>query len=362
MLKKVLIIIVISGTLSYLSTLYYYVDQDRLHRTFCAPGKIKTLHKTTVHVVGKAAIADFLWLHILEGTLTDEADGLYQTGSIETDGFIFKFLSGPGYIQTTIPQDIEYLVLILNGRSDEKKQAALLWLEYLNVLPHLKRVGIVLLGDEKCRNDWILKYLRKHGGIVDVLFVVYDWKLVDNKDIFQWPLGVATYRRFPAVKDLKITDSPRKHFCNFVGTVYKNSSRSHLKQMIMDRQFPFSCVSYVREKWLPNETTESLLRYINILKNSDFTLCPVGRNTECYRIYEALSFGSIPVIEDVVTDGQCSSPLRLLKEYNAPFVYLDNWGHLSSSLGNLTDKWRQVAKLRNQNVSWYKSFKLLIRG
>ncbi|KAF6216314.1 hypothetical protein GE061_000655 [Apolygus lucorum] len=364
MLRKVLVIFVTLGALSYLCTLYYYslLSQDRLHSPVGTHGEIKSPHRTTVHIVGKAAIADFLWFHILEGTVIEEANGFYRTGSIESDRFTFKFLSGPGYIQTTIPRNIEYLVLILNGRSDDKKQAALLWLDYLNVLTNLKGVGIVLLGDEQCQNDWILKYMRKHGGIIDVLFVVYDWKLVDNEDIFQWPLGVATYRGFPVVKDVSVDDSPRKHLCNFVGTVYKNSSRSRLKQLVEDGQFPFNCVSHVRLKWLANEPTESLQKYINILENSDFTLCPVGRNTECYRIYEALSFGSIPVIEDVRTDGQCSSPLRLLKEYNAPFVYLDNWDLLSSSLGNLTDTRGQVAKLRNQNILWYKSFKLWIRG
>uniref|UniRef100_A0A3B4T211 RXYLT1 C-terminal domain-containing protein n=1 Tax=Seriola dumerili TaxID=41447 RepID=A0A3B4T211_SERDU len=54
---------------------------------------------------------------------------------------------------------------------------------------------------------------------------------------------------------------------------------------------------------------------------SELTLCPVGINTECYRIYEACSYGSVPIVEDTDTWHLCgrpSSPLRLLKEQGHP--------------------------------------------
>lgn len=75
-----------------------------------------SLAKRIVHIVGKAAIADYLWLHILEGNVFSRSNGFFRTGTLETSGITFQFLSGPGYIQTTIPQDIEYLVIVLNGR------------------------------------------------------------------------------------------------------------------------------------------------------------------------------------------------------------------------------------------------------
>ena len=56
----------------------------------------------------------------------------------------------------------------------------------------VSHVAVVLLGSEQCTNDWISPYLRRHGGFVDVLFLVYDSPWVNDKDVFQWPLGVAT--------------------------------------------------------------------------------------------------------------------------------------------------------------------------
>jgi len=50
---------------------------------------------------------------------------------------------------------------------------------------------------------------------------------------------------------------------------------------------------------------------VSVLKSSDLTLCPVGLNSESYRIYEALSVGSLPVVEDrVVTDSCAETPFR----------------------------------------------------
>lgn len=60
--------------------------------------------------------------------------------------------------------------------------------------------------------------------------------------------------------------------------------------------------------WLAEETKEGLSSYLKVLKSSDLTLCPVGRNSESYRLYEALSVGSVPVVEDSVVGANCSSP------------------------------------------------------
>ncbi|KAH0520406.1 Transmembrane protein 5 [Microtus ochrogaster] len=96
---------------------------------------------------------------------------------------------------------------------------------------------------------------------------------------------------------------------------------------------------HTKKRWQPQETNESLKNYQDALLQSDLTLCPVGVNTECYRIYEACSFGSIPVVEDVMTAGHCgntsshhSAPLQLLKAMGAPFIFIKNWKELPAVL------------------------------
>jgi hypothetical protein len=134
------------------------------------------------------------------------------------------------------------VVLVLNGREADKVAAAKVWLELLPTLPHLRHAGLVLLGREDCNMDWLRVYLDAPAYRLRFVFETYGGNLLDNKRVFQWPLGVATYRGFPSLVEplhrtvqrreehkLVLPPSadvqPRRHVCNFFGTVYPNSSR-----------------------------------------------------------------------------------------------------------------------------------------
>lgn len=112
---------------------------------------------------------------------------------------------------------------------------------------------------------------------------------------------------------------------------------------------------------MPKESSRSREDYIQALRESDLTLNPVGKNTECYRIYEAMSLGSLPVIEDVMTPGQCGGinpyPLRLLKQYGAPVIYVSEWKDINKLLEterhlSLVD----VVSRRQKILKWYAGF------
>lgn len=98
---------------------------------------------------------------------------------------------------------------------------------------------------------------------------------------------------------------------------------------------------------------------------SDLTLCPVGVNTECYRIYEASSFGSVPVVEDVMTAGHCgntsshhSTPLQLLKAMGAPFIFIKDWKELPAILEKeKTIILQEKVQRRKMLLQWYQHFK-----
>ena len=122
-------------------------------------------------------------------------------------------------------------------------------------------------------------------------------------------------------------------------------------------------------RWQPKESPESQADYVMALQDSDLTLHPVGVNSECYRVYEALSFGSVPVIEDIMTPGSCGSnsrepnstlppaPLRLLKEFNAPVIYVKKWTELTSILRTeLLRSHEEVIERRRKVLEWYSYF------
>ncbi|XP_070559148.1 ribitol-5-phosphate xylosyltransferase 1-like [Ptychodera flava] len=319
-----------------------------------------------VEVWGKAAIALYFWQHVFDGTLESKMDGIWHYGFKKERNIKFKFRTGPGVIPSKAPSDTQFLVLILNGRVQEKIDFALLWLERLAELPYLQKVAVIMLGNEQCDNDWFIPYMRKEGGVVDHLFIVYDSPLTNNVNFHQWPLGVAAYRGFNKVAMPSKQLYQRRHYmCNFLGTVYANSSRETLVSVIEKYELQDRCFVKARAEWEPNESDQTRVQYELALSESDLTLCPVGINTECYRIYEACVYGSVPVIEDVMTPGRCgnssschNSPLCLLKSKGAPFIFIKNWNELTEILkreAQLTQ--REKIDRRIALVEWYKNFR-----
>lgn len=99
-------------------------------------------------------------------------------------------------MQGHIPLDTDSVVLVLNGREQQKISYSIQWLQHVQTLVQahtISKVAVVLLGSEQCTNEWISPYLKRSGGFVDLLFLVYDSPWINDKDVFQWPLGVATY-------------------------------------------------------------------------------------------------------------------------------------------------------------------------
>ncbi|XP_002740319.1 ribitol-5-phosphate xylosyltransferase 1-like [Saccoglossus kowalevskii] len=324
-----------------------------------------------VEVWGKAAIGHYFWEHILEGKLESKMNGIWHYGFKKERNIKFKFRTGPGVIPSKAPVDVQYLILLINGRAPDKIDFAHLWLQHLSTLSELQKTAVLLLGNEQCDNDWFLPYMRQHGGLVDHLFIVYDSPMIDSIYIHPWPLGVATYRGFNKIEALTTElNFGRKYMCNFMGTVYDNSSRQMLIKVLSDSDYSDRCYMKTRQAWEPNETDDSRTKYEQTLLESDLTLSPVGVNTECYRIYEACAYGSVPVIEDIMTSGQCgdsnycqNSPLCLLKSTNPPFIFIKHWSELPEIL-RLEEKLTLSEKVerRTNLVQWYKKFRLNLKN
>ena len=321
-----------------------------------------------VEVWGKAAIGLYLWEHILEGPLESRLGGVWSYGEKQIGRVRFKFRTGPGVVPQKVPRGTRNVVLILNGREPGKIEFARAWMNSLDSLVNLKNVAVVLLGNEQCENNWFLWYMQNRGGPAKVAFTVYDIPYKDNEVFYQWPLGVATYRGFPNVPMLSVdTEKPRKYKCNFLGTVYHPSSRETLQKVINQHKLHEECYIRAREMWSPSESAASAKEFYDALKDSDLTLCPVGINTECYRIYEACSHGSVPVVEDIMTSGECGKgvdrgPLQLLKAYKAPFIFIQDWNELPRILEEekrLTQE--QLSERRRNILKWYKDFKAKMR-
>ena len=264
-----------------------------------------------------------------------------------------------------ISTDVKHLIIVLNARTEEKRAIALQWLNKLAIIQSIQGIGVILHSDEDCQMTWILPYLKEGGGFIDFIYTVYDSPYVDNKNVFQWPLGVATYRHFPE----KCTSSDeiqidRPYSCNFVATVYNNSSRTFVRDLL-NNNHKGECVVKTRTTWQPQETQGSLFDYIQALKLSDITISPAGLNAECYRIYEALECGSVPLVEDSTVSSGCDSktgPLRLLKKYKAPILRVKNWTEIDYLLEKEKRMTlREKGVRREKLINWYSSFKQTLK-
>lgn len=321
-----------------------------------------------VEIWSKAAIGQYVWQSILKQHTVNAIDSdLYVEGTARHQNVQFKFRSGPSLkLSSFLDFPVENVVLILNFRDQEKVNYSLSWIETIAKKSEIKNVGIIALGSEQCNNKWTLNYVNHSQFKIRFMFIVYDWNKVDNVKIFQWPLGVATYRNFPVnvLSSLNLS-SARPYLCNFIATVYPNSSRQELS-LLFEQSIPLSekCLVKTRQHWEPNESDQSMAFYVEALEHSDLTLSPIGMNHECYRILEAVEYASVPVIElnpKHLSKGSCdrSAALRLFRQYNAPFIYVHNWTlelpailQRQSAL-SLADKTRQ----RTQLSKWYHRFK-----
>ncbi|KAM9311680.1 ribitol-5-phosphate xylosyltransferase 1 [Gastrophryne carolinensis] len=327
-----------------------------------------------VQIWGKAAIGHYLWEHILEGKLEPpEVHAHWREGKIRAGRTDLRFMTGPAVVPGYFAIETTNVVLVLNGREEVKISFATQWLQYTQTLVEghkLHHVAVVLLGNEACKNDWVLPYLKKNGGFVELLFLVYDSTWINEEDVFQWPLGVATYRNFPIVEpNWSLVHDSRPYLCNFLGTVYNNSSREVLMEMIRQEGLHQLCWISPRNEWQPQETNESFKSYSDALLQSDLTLSPVGVNSECYRIYEACSCGSVPVVEDVMTPGNCgnssghsTAPLQLLKSFGAPFIFIKSWKELPGIIRREKSmSLHEKIQRRKRILEWYRQFKLKMK-
>ncbi|XP_029062520.1 ribitol-5-phosphate xylosyltransferase 1 isoform X2 [Monodon monoceros] len=233
--------------------------------------RLQILNKSTkekkdfhVQIWGKAAIGLYLWEHIFEGLLEPtDVTAQRREGNLIVGRTHYSFITGPAVVPGYFSADENNVVLILNGREKAKVFYATQWLLYAQNLVQtqkLQHLAVVLLGNEHCNNEWINQFLKRNGGSVELLFIIYDSPWINNMDVFQWPLGVATYRNFPVVEaNWSMLHNERPYLCNFVGTIYENSSRQALMNILKQDGNDKLCWVSAREQY-------SLLESLTLLQ------------------------------------------------------------------------------------------------
>ncbi|CAG0918733.1 unnamed protein product [Notodromas monacha] len=287
----------------------------------------------TVEILGISALSTFVWESIFDGNLT-RVDDTWLRGEMMMPPWKLVFKTGPAISNGMVSVEQSCVILILNGRTRPKAEDALRWISRISELK-LEYIAVILLGSEDCDNEWLTRRLRINGGMLDDIFVIYDSLEIDDEHVFRWPLGTATYRGFPrtciAREDLY---SPRKYMFNFVGTMDARGMRPKLQDVLtsLPRQLASFGLVKFRNLWTEDESEISMQRYLIALANSDLTLSPGGFNPETYRVYEALSCGSIPVIVSESSAGKCKPDNDVDWHGRLPVIRIESWDELPTLL------------------------------
>jgi hypothetical protein len=152
-----------------------------------------------------------------------------------------------------------------------------------------------------------------------------------------------------------IPASQRPYLYNAIFSKSTNPTRQVLAEYLSDPttsttgRLNATTVINIADTWSLEVDSQTMIQppdYLEILSQSTFTLSPAGHNPECFRLYEAAIMGSIPVValDESYTNHSCPNAFVPFYEYNdddnnkngtLPFVVLDNWTMLDSTLDRM---------------------------
>ena len=204
--------------------------------------------------------------------------------------------------------------------------------------------------------------VTKHATRIKYVFAVFGWTFTPSTPdamppyVSPWPLGEERAFNFSIASTHPINEK-RPYLCNFVGTSAVRSDRYKLTSQFPRDESSWGCILRFRPEGQSHDEMPAD-EYEKIIGLSDYTLCPSGTNSETHRIWEAISRGSIPIIEHRYNGlNKCPLWLQLLKDQDAPVVWIDSWRDLPKLIEELkqlpaSKVWRQRDKL----YQWYGMF------
>ncbi|KAE9345100.1 hypothetical protein PR003_g8126 [Phytophthora rubi] len=240
-----------------------------------------------------------------------------------------------------------------------------------DVLPAESRVGFLTLANENCNNPKPERFLD-NAAIKFGLLPYGDCALVDGNRFASLPLGPSFEHGFPLNAHHLNPPPPlatgigRKFLLNLmvswtvekptrvqammaalqVCTDLERATRANSRRCVVEHNDMLFKVLQAVDKRLGTAwrwyLSAAPAAYVSTLQQSVFTICPLGKNPEQYRIWEALSSGSIPIVEEL--PAQCQPPgvffhpaypdswrcvpedvHGVLRRLNAPVLFVSDW-------------------------------------
>ena len=181
------------------------------------------------------------------------------------------------------------------------------------------------------------------------------WSNVFNANyVRKMPLGYSN----GLVRNKQIIPAAERHYVwSFAGHVDKSSRPEMAKALSrVEPHYLFSngdLPGFVTSSTYENKIVLPPSRYYSLLFDSTFSPCPMGNvNLECFRVYEALECGSIPIVEKRMTLDYFRT---LLGEHPIPTV--GSWKEAKHFIQRLLRSPSELNALQNKCLLWWKEYK-----
>lgn len=138
--------------------------------------------------------------------------------------------------------------------------------------------------------------------------------------------------------------SSRRYAFNAIFTKGTGMGRRKLAKLLERMNHTLPIYTAITTRWTSmtqfkraDENKLNPQTYMEVVLDSIFTLSPAGHNPECFRMFEAIEAGSIPVLvkEELYSpmNGECVEPLH--HWYDAPILVLESWDDLFPTVERL---------------------------
>jgi len=218
--------------------------------------------------------------------------------------------------------------------------------DIINVVVHIKPTIIFYLSDE-FGNESYMTLLETYTKL---LFRQYNHKYNYSSINYQMPLGYSTYyldnKQSLSIKQKLITE--RIFNCSFIGTA--KSDRIHMSNLFKSTMEKTNII-FTNNNWDINNLSCNPKECFNIYSNSIFVIIGRGNfSLDCFRIYEAIVAGAIPVIVGNINE------IQITFNYNnniPPFIYEDSWENAVIKCNSLLKEPEKLQQMQRDLLLWW---------
>jgi hypothetical protein len=221
--------------------------------------------------------------------------------------------------------------------------------EIIDVVKRIKPIIIFYFSDEYGDKKDVM-ILEKYTKLLLRQYNHPHYNYSNNN--YHLPLGYSKYftggNNSLCISKKKIID--REFNCSFIGTI--KSDRIKMID-IFKNQMNKTNIMIVENNWDIDNLPCSPEKCFNIYNNSIFIICGRGNSSlDCFRIYEAIVAGAIPVIVGSINE------INITFNYDnniIPFVHADSWEEAIIICNNLLKDYSKLQEIQDNLFKWWSS-------